>query len=120
MKQYLLAVMMLISISAWAVDKDDYYKSFGHQSCGRYIEIRKVRGWERTARFYWVAGYITAYNGWIPDTYSIAGSSDIESIMLWLDNYCGANPVNSITVAMEHLIAELRPKRHRTAQDAKE
>ena len=105
-------VLLLAFVGANAADKDGRYVVQGVTSCGKYIEETKNKnGWSYTATLNWVAGYITATNRFMPDTYSILGNSDIDSAMLWLENYCRSNPLKSISSGMTDLVIEIYPNR---------
>jgi len=47
---------------------------------------------------------------------SFLGDTDVSGAMLWLQNYCKANPSNDLAEGMLALTAELYPRRHRTRQ----
>ena len=116
MKKHLLLLMMLASGPAWAVGNDGASVIVGPISCGKFIENLKTGG---SPYMLWVAGYLTAYNALVPDTFDVLGNSDMASVKLWLENYCKANPLEKLPTAMEVLINELRPKRHRNREDQK-
>ena len=113
MKQIYLAVLILFAIvtPASALDKDTNYRVMGALSCGEWVKERKEDGWETVVTISWVSGYLTAYNLLAPDTYNILGNTDRESVYLWIDNYCQANPLNDLSDAMVHLAIELQPGR---------
>ena len=85
---------------------------------GKYIQEKQEKSVSDIVTQSWVAGYVSGYNSWVPDTYDILGNSDIESAMLWLENYCKANPLKNLGDGMVMLIKELRPKRHRTSKES--
>jgi len=120
MKQLSLIVLVLsfaITTPVIAADKDGGFVSQGRPSCGEWINKGKDGSWGRTIYTAWVAGYITAYNIHKPDVYNILGSTDMESVLLWMDKYCRENPLNTSDDGMETLIDELWPNRKRTADD---
>jgi len=55
----------------------------------------------------WVLGYVTAYNIHKPVESSMTKPIDNRQIMLWIDNYCDANPDKTISDAAKALIEEL-------------
>lgn len=57
----------------------------------------------------WLAGYLTAYDAWVPATYDIRGREKMLGTMVWLEDYCKVHPRDKFTEAMERLIAELHP-----------
>jgi hypothetical protein len=63
-------------------------------------------------------GYFTAFNRLSASTVNILGNSDLKSAMLWMDNWCKANPLKRIAQGMELLTEELYPNRHKTMKEA--
>ncbi len=130
MKKLVLLVLLLMPAGAWASDKDGYTAVVSGRSCGEFIELRKklegpsadvtdtasVMDYSHTLG--WIAGYITALNWQTPDTYQILGDSDFKSVVLWLENFCHANPSNDVSRGMRALTVELYPRRHKTAKEA--
>ncbi len=56
----------------------------------------------------WVLGFVTAYNLYRPASQD--GSlkpMDSRSMMVWIDNYCDANPLKDIFDAAQALIEDL-------------
>jgi len=99
-----------------AMDKDGRYMAAGY-SCGEWVEIRKEDGWWSTVLENWIDGYVSAYNTQTPDVYHILGSTDKESVYLWMDKYCQDNPLNELPNGMLELTIELWPNRKRTQDD---
>ena len=126
MRRMMVALIMLVSTSGWARDNDGQVWVQGDVSCGQYIEARAARAKPaydealviRISAPSWLAGFLTAYNLLSPDTYNILGNSDMQSALVWLDNFCRANPLEDFSTAASALVAELYPKRHRTRKDA--
>ena len=56
-------------------------------------------------------GYLTAINRLAPDTYDIAGSKNVKTLMLSLKTYCAEHPDDSFDYALYRLVAELYPNR---------
>jgi hypothetical protein len=97
---------------AWAADKNSQYGMLT-DTCGEYV---KDRAKNRTLRHTsWIAGYVTAYNSVSPETYNILGKSNVQSAMLWLDNWCKAHPSENLAGGMHALVQELYPTRHQAA-----
>jgi len=120
MKTLSLIVLILsftFATPATARDKDDMYWVQGAISCGEWVKFRKEDSWEATATKAWIAGYITAYNLHRPDVYNILGSTDLESVNLWMDKYCQENPLSHLAKGMRALTIELWANRKRTADD---
>jgi hypothetical protein len=49
-----------------------------------------------------------------PDTFDIGYGKDIESMDIWLENYCAKHPDNFFNNAVESLIFEIYPDRAKT------
>ena len=120
MKTLSLIVLVLsftFAAPATAADKDGHWASQGDVSCGRWVKDRKEHGWQYIANIHWIVGHITAYNKQTPDVYDILGSTDVQSVYLWMDKYCQENPLSNLSIGMIVLTNELWPNRKRTADD---
>jgi len=120
MKRLSLVVLVLsftFAAPVTALDKDGYYWFQGTMSCGNWVKDRKEDSWNHIVDMSWISGYITAYNMQTPDVHNILGSTDLESVYLWIDKYCQENPLSKLAVGMEILTAELWPNRKRTKDD---
>jgi hypothetical protein len=115
MKNLPIILILLLSISAHASDKSGNYAILGAgtSSCGSFVEARK----NATATMYrtWLTGYFTALNLMSPDTYNLLGSTDIDGAILWVENYCRANPIKNFENAAQALWVELLPSRQKRA-----
>lgn len=130
MKKLSLLVLLLVTAGAWGSDKDGYTAVVSGRSCEEFLRLRKIAegpnadvtdtvslmNYSHTLG--WIAGYITALNWQTPDTYQILGDSDFKSAVLWLENYCRANPENDVSRGMRALTIELYPGRYKTKKDA--
>jgi hypothetical protein len=96
---------------AIAADQTGNYEIMGpgSKSCGTYNDARK-RGSDASFQF-WIAGYITGTNIYLPDTVDITGSTDLPGVMGWLDNWCRENPTRQFANAMNALTTFLYPNR---------
>jgi len=113
----MLVLSFAITTSATAADSKRVYVTQGVRSCGEWVKNRKIASWEDSVMRAWIAGYITAYNLQTPDVKSILGSTDLESVLLWMDKYCQENPLKGLAQGMQVLTDELWPNRKRTADD---
>ncbi|MGH8738826.1 MAG: hypothetical protein ACREVC_15815 [Burkholderiales bacterium] len=118
MKKLLAIVMLIASMPAWGADEDRKYGTMGSESCDKYVKDRVAKGSNAAGYYAWVAGFVTAYNLQTPDTYSIVRGTNLEGMVLWLDNYCNANPLGNLASGMQALTAELYPNRYRTEKEA--
>jgi len=115
MKRLILAATLLATMpGAWARDATGSFETVGARPCGTFLQDKQAHGWAYDADTAWVTGYVTAYNALTPDTSNILGDTDVSSAMLWLQNYCKANPANGLAEGMLAMTAELYPRRHRT------
>ncbi len=120
MNRFSLIVLVLsfaITTPTKAEDKDGRYYVEGPITCGKWVEFRKEDSWEATTYRAWIAGYITAYNKQTPNVFHIMGSTDLESVELWMEKYCQENPLKDLSNGMRALTDELWPNRKRTADD---
>ena len=115
--RYIIAVLLLVSSTAWGIDSEGHYQSL-RVSCGDFIAARKKGEGADWYYGWFVQGYISAYNAISPNTYNIYGNTDFTSAMLWMENWCNANPLKGLTEGMIVLTNELYPRRHKTAKEA--
>jgi hypothetical protein len=118
MKSLLAAVFFLLALSSYAEALDSSGTRYsiqgtGTKSCGAYLEARRQRGIEEVQFSAWLAGFITAVNYELQDTYDVLGSTDIYGALGWVDNFCQSNPTESFSRASVLLAKSLYPKRAR-------
>jgi hypothetical protein len=90
-----------------ARDKSGAYAIIGSgtKSCGTFIEDKKSPA-DSIYRA-WVAGYITALNMHIEGINNLMGSTDMNGLIVWLENYCMQNPLSNFETAVQALAAKL-------------
>lgn len=59
----------------------------------------------------WVLGYLTAYNEHVAPDGNISAGTDADGLMLWLDSYCQAHPLDNLGTATSALVAELKARK---------
>lgn len=118
MKSLFVLMLLFASTAAVGSDDDGYYMELGRKSCGQYIEARTERGSKEANNLAWINGYVTAYNSVTPHTYDILAGTHTRRILLWLDNWCKANPLKYLAEGMQELVDGLYPTRQKTAQEA--
>ena len=64
----------------------------------------------------YIKGYITAYNTFTENTYSITGNMKEKEIIEWLNNYCEENPMSSLDTALTNFIFDHFDKRMKTSR----
>lgn len=113
-----LAGALLFNIS-FAVGKEKPFTPMavygeGTASCGSYVESKNDEI-QRYIYLVWLNGYLTAFNQYQSSKLKIFnGSHDIKkgldspALMLWLENYCRENPLDTFVRAVMMLRNELK------------
>lgn len=111
---YLTISAVAASTCAHAVEPIDrpigYYGFPGNDSCANWTENRGDRGHRTQALEGWVLGYLTAYNAYADETGSVETSVNATAVLGWVDNYCRANPLDTLMTATLKLIRELEAR----------
>ena len=121
MKRLILALALGASLSpAWPADKDGKFRQFGPPHCDKFLEaLGRLRtspdgiDYPHVVMWAWIAGYLTAYNMNVPDTYDLLGNRDILEIQA--EEYCRAHPGDDLAQFMQARIKQLQPSRRRAA-----
>lgn len=115
---FLFFSVLLTNCTAQAATKEGSYATYGHggNSCGAYLEAlnkgRSGRGYnEENEYIVWARGYLSAYNHYMSNTYSILGQTDLEGAMAFIEKYCRENPLSPFSEAVEELVIRLYPNR---------
>ena len=127
--------MMMIALAAaiiplHAVDNNNRYFAYGvgQRGCEDYISFRERRldALEKQHERYtkdelyeivdrivehWIAGFLTAHNLYVSDTYDVAGKSNMNDLKSLLEKSCRANPKQRFVEAMVSVIRGLNPQR---------
>jgi|TARA_B100000959_G_C14715940_1_gene514877 hypothetical protein len=64
----------------------------------------------------YIKGYITSYNTFTEDTYSITGLMKEKEVIEWLNNYCEENPMSSLDTALTNFTFEHYEERMKTSR----
>jgi len=126
----LLFAVLAASPKLYAIDKNNRYFAYGvgQGSCENYIELREknLAALEQQYPRYtkddlyeivdqvirqWIAGFLTAHDLYVADTYNVAGNTTMDDMMNRLQNICRANPKQYFAEAMVLLAQQLNPKR---------
>jgi hypothetical protein len=109
---------LLASYALVAADENGQYATLSasnESSCETYISARDDahRGQYARQNMYkfWLMGFITGYDFGAPDTYDIAPSMDLDTMMLWVENYCRRNPLATFGQSAGALVTQLTPDR---------
>jgi hypothetical protein len=129
-----IAVTAAASSKLYAIDSKNRYFAYGlgQRTCEDYIKLREKRldtlekRHERFAKEdlyeivdkvveHWIAGFLTAHNLYVSDTYDIAGKTTMEEIKARLEAACRKNPKQFFAEAMISVVQELNPQRVKTS-----
>jgi hypothetical protein len=85
----------------------------GMNSCGGWTQARQSRSASAGLSAQWVAGYLSGLNvestSLDPRDDPLLGT-DFDGLMAWIDNYCRSHPLESIAIAADKLMDELRER----------
>jgi hypothetical protein len=81
----------------------------GLESCQTFLQARS-NGLDLPYR-HWVTGYLTAVNKLTKETVDMRGTTSVDGMLRFLEQYCIKNRQHSFSHAMESLVADLYPKR---------
>ncbi len=95
---------------ARAADKEGYYtiQGVGLETCLAWLGERAEQSPISWYKQQWVLGYLTAYNRWVYDGTDISGGQNAETLFEWIDDYCNRTPRQSLSLATEALVWNLR------------
>jgi len=96
---------MLCASAAQAADQAGNYAiwGIGARSCHQFERSAATTA-ERDRFAHYLMGYLTATNALAPETYSVLGDLTLEGALTWLDDYCGAHPIESFERAASQLV----------------
>jgi len=111
---------------ASAIDEDSkLYRAYGvgPKKCALYVQLRErklpgkyiVKDYENTDEVVaqWVAGYMTAHNRYVQDTFDVTAAAGEDKVMGWLEWLCRENPEQPFVSAVEDLAFRLHGNRHK-------
>ncbi|MGH7926776.1 MAG: hypothetical protein ACREQV_03165 [Candidatus Binatia bacterium] len=127
---FLCAVMFTASAKLYAIDANNRYFAYGlgQRPCEDYVKFREkrldtlARQYERFTKDelyevvdkvveHWIAGFITAHNLYVSDTYDVVGQLSMNDLEARLEKECRANTRQYFAQAMIKLVQELHPQR---------
>ena len=123
-------VIAAASPTLHAIDRNGRYFAYGvgQKTCADYIGFRerKLETLERKYERYtqdelyeivdkviehWIAGFLTAHNLYVSDTYDVVGKLSMDDIKARLETSCRGNPKQYFAQAVISLVQELNPQR---------
>jgi len=116
MKPFIPALLLCCLASpAWAADIRGNHTDYGVPTCATYLgAITRVRARKAgdpvdaqyASAWGWIAGYLTAYNTNVPDTYDIIGERP-ANVELAVEAYCKEHPDHTFAQLMNARMKEL-------------
>jgi hypothetical protein len=91
----------------------------GDLTCGKFIESLNKPS-QRIQIKANIVGYTDAYNTWVNDTCDILGDTDLDSVLLWLENFCRERPLNNVATGLHQLMLELHETRRISCPEGQE
>jgi hypothetical protein len=126
-------VLVFASSTLYAIDSNNRYFAYGvgQRTCDDYVKFREKRLdtleqqherytkdelYEIVDRIveHWIAGFLTAHNLYVSDTYDVAGKSDMNDLKARLEKSCRANTKQRFAEAMIGVVQQLNPQRVKT------
>ena len=125
----LVLVMIAASSNLYAIDSNNRYFAYGvgQRTCEDYVKFREKRleTLEQHERYtkdelyeivdkiveHWIAGFLTAHNLYVTDTYDLVGKSTMDDLKARLEKSCRANGKQYFAEAMVTLVQQLNPQR---------
>jgi len=101
-----LATAVLLVTNLNGIAEARMQRGVGGYTCGTWTEARQSNSPERTALSNWVIGYVNGVN-MRESQQDILLRTDPNAIVAWMDNYCGAHPLDQVWTGAFHLVKEL-------------
>jgi hypothetical protein len=116
--------------STLAMDSNGRYFALGvgSRSCADYVKYSEKRLENFSEEQYaiadkiiehWVAGFMTAHNFYVTDTYDAVGTVTIDQLQERIEQYCRANPTKRVAEAMVAIAQDLHKNRIRVDPSSK-
>jgi hypothetical protein len=93
----------------------EFVISYSAETAARNAEGGSSNAWHTSKYaelYYYMAGWLSEYNNLVPDTNNIIPNG-LNGAMLWVNNYCTANPLNDLEDALAALTVAAYPNRQR-------
>jgi hypothetical protein len=126
----LILVIAAAKSNLYAIDSNNRYFAYGvgQRTCGDYVNFREKRletlerQYERYTKEelyeivdkvieHWIAGFLTATDLYVADTYNIAGNTTMDDLKGRLETICRADGKQRFAAAMVTLVQQLNPQR---------
>ena len=129
----LLVIAVMLAVPApplYAIDSSNRYFAYGlgQRSCEDYVKFREkkletlARKHERYTQEelyeivdkiveHWIAGFLTAHNLYVSDTYDVAGNSNMDDLKARLEKSCRSDSKQYFAEAVITVVQSLNPQR---------
>ena len=129
----MFVMLLVITADLHAMDGKARYFAYGlgQRTCEDYIKFRerRVEAFEKHERYtkdelyeiadkvveQWIAGFITAHNLYVSDTYNVAAQTTMDDLKARLEKNCRSNAKQHFSEAVIALVHELHPQRVKSA-----
>jgi hypothetical protein len=119
---FVLAVLAIDGTSPpGAMDRNGYFfaSGIGAKSCDDYLRVRDKRLGLTTEQYriaehvieHWMAGFLTAHNFYVLETYSVQGNSSVQDMQDRIEDYCREKPNDYFAQAAIDLTRRLHANR---------
>ena len=106
----MIPILVAAALAAQSTQGFQLYTAIDSDSCATWTSDRKNRGSQVLQG--WLLGLITGYNYYKAPSGNIAPGVTTDGLFGWVDQYCAANPLDSVTTASFKLIKELERRAH--------
>jgi hypothetical protein len=80
----------------------------GNNSCGKWTQAKASGGASRIYYEVWLGGFLSGINTAGQRVHgNVTDGTDFDGLTAWVDNYCAANPLETVFTAAENLVATL-------------
>ena len=126
----LVMVVFGSSSTLYAIDSNSRYFAYGvgQRTCEDYIKVREKRLdtlQQQHPRYtkdelyeivdkiieHWIAGFLTAHNLYVSDTYDVVGKLTMDDLKLRMETTCRTNTKQYFAEAMITIVQDLHPQR---------
>ena len=115
MKSFIILISLLVPTLTLAADNTGNYAVWGMGKKSCYAFSKAIAESKTEHYKHYMKGFLTAYNIFTEQTYSISARMNENQIIEWLDEYCGENPMSSMENALTSFTFEHYDKRMKSS-----
>jgi len=104
----MIAIAIAVAAAAAPSPPNQYFQVYNYpsiDSCAKWTEYRTNKSDQVLEG--WVLGFVTGQNAYRSGGGDVAHGTPGAGLVAWVDQYCAANPLDSVTTASFKLIKEL-------------